>query len=445
MLARTQLNLPFNDPLEPRILPADGSVWFTLNHAVPRSGPDGAVAGGRMVQRPYRLRDFDAVMRLCSVKTCGVRPIDYYLSQGFFAAPCRLAVHLAWATHAYVDLDTYKGDEALRGLSPGDMVRELCWHCRDEDIPAPSIILSSGRGYYAKWFWSRPVPRAEVGRAIAINRALVRRLTRFRADPQAVDMARILRIPGSINAKTGGMVAIVWISESDGGPITYDFDTFARDILPLPVDASPDGLLQDGPSRLWRKTLPDACPGLFNREAWHWGVLEDLRTLAALRYSGGMVEPGMRDLFGHLAACQLARVVPVHVLYREIVAILRTLLPVGYIDRELHGHSATLLHRARRAAEGKLVTFRDGHRTPIYTYRKARMMDMMAITPAEERLMTRLISQTEKRRRETERRRTNGTIERKTWLAENAVSRERPWEAGGISRATWHRRRVAAS
>jgi hypothetical protein len=43
-------------------------------------------------------------------------------------------VHLAWVTHAYVDLDIYRSPE-LHGLKPDDMVREIIGHCDDEDIP----------------------------------------------------------------------------------------------------------------------------------------------------------------------------------------------------------------------------------------------------------------------------------------------------------------------
>ena len=35
-------------------------------------------------------------------------------------------------------------------------------------------------------------------------------------------------------------------------------------------------------------------------------VLVDVRSLAGLRYPDGIVREGMRDLYGHLGACQLA-------------------------------------------------------------------------------------------------------------------------------------------
>jgi hypothetical protein len=397
MTTRTQPDLPFVDPLEPRVLPRDGEAWFTLNHFVPSIGVDGEEASRRMVQRPYQLSDYEGIVRACGVRAPSIRLIDHYLSQGFFALPCRRAVHLVWLTHAYCDLDIY-------GKAPDDLVRELIWHCADHDIPPPSAILTSGRGFYCKWFWSQPIPRVEVGRAVAINRALVRLLAPFRPDPRAVDGSRILRLVGTVNSKNGGAVAIVWLNGPPGAPTTYDFDAFARAILSAAVDNCPDGVLHGGIAQARRDTPRHLHVTLFNREHWHWGVLEDIRALAAARYPGGIVQEGMRDLYGHLAACQLARVIPPATLFHEIVATVRSFLPAGYIDRELRGHCSTLLRRAVQAAEGERVRFRGKERTPIYTYSKACMIDRLGITPDEERNMTRLISDAEKRRRENERR-----------------------------------------
>jgi hypothetical protein len=78
-----------------------------------------------------------------------------------------------------------------------------------------------------------------------------------------------------------------------------------------------------------------------------------------------------------------------------------------------------------------------------YRYRKTSLIEMLQITPAEERHMKALISDGEKDRREVvrqrEQRRAAGMIERAEYEA-NAAARARPWEAAGISRATWYRR-----
>jgi hypothetical protein len=159
----------------------------------------------------------------------------------------------------------------------------------------------------------------------------------------------------------------------------------------------------------------------FNREHWHWGVLEDVRWLAATRYPGGIVAEGMRDTFGHLAACQIARVIKPRPLFHEIVAITREFLPASYVYAEtdgLRGHCSTLLKRAMGAAEGELVTYGDGQRTPIYTYSKQRLIDTLEVTPDEEQHMTRLISDSEKRKRERERR----TDDRRTMAGSRSIA-----------------------
>ena len=95
--AARQLALPF-DPVEPRALPKWG--WWTLN---------AKLESGRLDQTPHRLADLDYVLRHCR------RDVDTYMSQAFFDRPNRRAMHMAYATHAYVDLDTYRADR-LRGL-----------------------------------------------------------------------------------------------------------------------------------------------------------------------------------------------------------------------------------------------------------------------------------------------------------------------------------------
>jgi hypothetical protein len=172
---------------------------------------------------------------------------------------------------------------------------------------------------------------------------------------------------------------------------------------------------------------------IFTREGWHGTIIEDVCALPFLRPWGGLVPKGKRDLFGHIIASQLARIVLPGELPWNIIETCRRILPADYIDRELMGHSASVLARAIA-------------REP-YRYSKARLIDDLEITRAEERRMLALISDDEKRCRhlqaKTDRLRAAGMPQRETWLAQNSAEREKPWEAEGISRATWYRRRQA--
>jgi hypothetical protein len=389
------------------------------------------------------------------------------MSQGFFAAPWRRAVHLAWLTHAYVDLDIYKLPQVPNPGEAGIMLRVFC---RDEGIPEPSLIVSSGRGIYLKWCWSSPIPRAAAGRAVAVNRAMVKRFAAWGADPVAVDVSRLLRVVGTTNSKNGQRAAILWQAEHDGAPMTYDFDSFADEVLPYSLAQIREfraaaekrqagaQIASQERARRWQVATEERRKGharAFAPEDWHWGVLEDIRRLAELRY-GGVVPRGEAagavgvDLFGHLGACQLARVIPAGQLWFEIQAWARIILPPDYVrSEEFRRHCSTLLINARRAVAGGRVNYGSRQVTPIYTYRAAGMIERLQITPDEMRHMTRLIDGDEKRRRgreaKTAARREAGVLSREDWLAtvrEGSLKQTKPWKAEGISRASWFRRQA---
>jgi hypothetical protein len=408
--ANTQLALPLVDPLEPRILPQDGRVWFTTERFV-QSG-----ARGRWRVWPHLLRDIDDVLNQR-------HDPNTYFSQATYDLPQRLLIHIAWITHSHVDLDCYNEPE-WEGCTPDDIVREIVWHCDDLGIPPPSIILSSGRGFYCKWFWSQPIPRPEAARAGEVNRALCRAFERFGADRQSVDVTRILRISGTINSKNGQRVRIVWFNGSPDAPVTYDFDAFARDIVPASsgeeppvVTFGPGMSVPPGTGHNSRRTILR-----FNVAHWNWGVVEDLRTLAQLRWPGsGIVHEGQRDLFGHFAACALAHVVLPTRLPDEVVAICREFLPSGFIANELRRQCGTVVRKARDAANGVKVEFQGTRWDPRYAYRKTTIIEKLRIEPHEERHMTRLISDGEKHRRREERRRAAGMVERSEYEARSAA------------------------
>ncbi|MFL5289845.1 MAG: hypothetical protein ACJ8AW_55025 [Rhodopila sp.] len=410
--------LEFFDPLEARVLPRSDRPFWTLNVKV---------AGGRMSQKPYRLRDLEWVLR-------NVNPrLDTYMSQAFFDRPCRRALHVSWLTHAYVDLDIYRLPVPPNPHHAPHWVRQ---HCHDNNIPPPSLIIFSGRGIFLKWCWRSPIPRAAAGRAVAVNRTLVKAFAEFGADPACVDVSRILRVVGTTNSKSGEVAKILWQEEHDGDVATYDFGAFADEILLYTLEqvrgfraeqAAKIALLAQ--ERAKRRPKEQTGPGrrAFSWDDWHWGVLEDIRWLANHRWNG-TVPPGQRDLIGHLAACQLARVIPASQLWHEVQALGRLILPADYVSgSEFRQHCSTLLANAQRAARGEKVAFGGKAYAPVYTYRKDTLIDRLGITSDEMRHLTRLIDADEKRRRDREAtvaaRRSNGVMPRKEYEARSEQRR----------------------
>ena len=98
-------------------------------------------------------------------------------------------------------------------------------------VPDPSLVVCTGRGFHGYWLVAKPVRvRDDDDRAhqvVQANRMLARRL-----DGDAVgDLARVMRVPGTINPKTNTRCRLL----VEDGPI-YDFDGLVR---ALDVDACP--------------------------------------------------------------------------------------------------------------------------------------------------------------------------------------------------------------
>lgn len=66
----------------------------------------------------------------------------------------------------------------------------------------PSITVNSGRGTHAYWLLSEPIAASA---ATELQRRWVHTVG---ADPAAVDLARVLRVPGSVNTKNGQRVTV---------------------------------------------------------------------------------------------------------------------------------------------------------------------------------------------------------------------------------------------
>ena len=123
------------------------------------------------------------------------------------------------------------------------------------------------------------------------------------------------------------------MEQRDGSTITYDTNEFTDVIAPSgtaePSVTAEASLDVSQPSRLDRTVHTSRAARSFMREGWHWAIVEDCYALARLRW-GGTVPVGWRDSFGHVIACQLARIFHPKTLLREIVAAVSLILLADY-------------------------------------------------------------------------------------------------------------------
>lgn len=436
---KKQQEFNFFDPTEPRQIPSWG--WWTLNRKV----------GTQLTQKSYMLSQLEYVLTHID------KSKDTYMSQAFFTEQNRRALNLAYITHAYVDLDIYN-IPTLSGKSVDNIAHELLLYCQDNFIPAPSYIVSSGRGLYMKWAFDKPVPKRAAGIAVAVNKALVRKFESFGADSKAVDMSRILRVVGSVNSKNGEVVKILYLNGTSDNIKTYGFNDFADIILPLTYEEIKENrqkiieknnltILSHERRKHDINAKKQQNKRFFCWDDWHWKILTDLEKLAEIRYQGDKVPEGMRDIFGFIGSVQLAHIFGNNSgnLWFECLAWSRKILPFSYAGGELQRNCSTLLDRAKRAGAGEKVEYKGKQVSPIYTYRKSTLIDLFGVTDDEMPHMSALISDDVKRVRDTEAtrlaRRDQGIQNRSEWLAEHNVESSKPWEVAGISRATWYRQK----
>lgn len=407
---------------------------------------------GHLRQRVYNMSQYEFVLENCR------KDLDTYTSQCVFSAQNRRAINVKAITHAYIDLDTYNL-AAFEGYTPDQMVGAIRIFCEDLGIP-PSSIISSGRGYYVKWFFDQPLPKKLGGLFVMVLKRLKELFAEFGAD-KCTDLSRILRVVGTINSKSGQRAELMFLDKPDGMPRAWRFEDFANEVMPYSFEEvrqhkakrkrysdAQIASFAAWRARQQRQRIDTSIDATFWTN-WHWLVVTDVLELAKIRFAGGYVSEKQRDNFGHILTTNLAHVVSYGELWREIQAFARQILPSDYLDSDFTAHCSTVLDRAKEAAAGKTVTFNGKKVSPIYTYKKSTIIDFLGITSDEMKHMAALIDKSEKQRRQNnarrEGRRKTG-LSRDEWVESVKSGSEKetkPWEAMGISRASYYRKKKA--
>lgn len=116
----------------------------------------------------------------------------------------------------FVDLDVY--NVGLEGIDAHELLDKACdlvpW------MPLPTAVISSGRGYYFQWAFTKPLSREHLPAWQWVENALVEALEPLGADPAVKDAPRVLRVVGTIHGGTGRVVEGNIIQTA--GPIAFE-------------------------------------------------------------------------------------------------------------------------------------------------------------------------------------------------------------------------------
>lgn len=128
---------------------------------------------------------------------------DIYISMSTFYKPMRRIENIKELTCNFIDLDTYNTK-----FTKTQILMNLEYNYYNKSIPTPNLIIDSGRGLTLVWSIEK-VPYMALPLWKAIQEYLYSQLKEFGADRKALDATRILRVPGSINSKSGTRVSIL--------------------------------------------------------------------------------------------------------------------------------------------------------------------------------------------------------------------------------------------
>jgi PAS domain-containing protein len=383
--------------------------------------------GDFMQQKSYPLRDLPYVVANVD------RTRDTYLSQAEFSKPNRRVINLAQLGLLWVDLDVYNSE--FRGEAPERTLDRVFWYCSEEGIPAPSVAMFSGRGLYLKWIFTAAIPRQALPRWLAVQKELLRLFSPYGADSNAIDASRILRLEGTVNTKSG-LVCELMHPAKGCDPVLYSFDHLATELLPFTREevaaywekqrekekrrkAAQKGAQDAQQLRVIQGGGHPAHLRRFNPLKLNFDRLEDLRHVARLRGWTEGNPDGARDKFLFAGACFLAWMVAPGQLYHEGVALAREFCP-GWAQTRIYSAASAVHQRAQEAAKGKRHTYKGKEADGRYTWSNEKLVELLGITPEEERSLKTIISEGEAKQRDAardeKRRREAGAVSRGTYL-----------------------------
>ena len=329
---------------------------------------------------------------------------DKYFSLNSFYRPSRKGEDVRHIRALYVDIDCYKV-----GLKPHEVAKKLQDEYFEKKIPTPNVITFTGRGINCIW-WIKHAPKGAMKSWSRMNNYLFEQLKPLGADSScAVDVARVFRLPGSINSKSNEKVQ-AFIRKRD----KYHLGTLLEQWAPWTKEKREKLTVKKKrtvKSKFTLKTLARAR-------------IKDLETLQFLRNQDGVVD-GYREI-----ACFLYFYNKLCLMVNEEAAFNDVLeYNKGFIkplnENELKGIKQ---YTEKKAEEWKIAynlkAFMSRKNGEInqhgLIFSNKKLIDLLEITKEEQQFMTTIIGEEEKKRRERIRqaniRRKNGQAERHEYL-----------------------------
>ena len=220
---------------------------------------------------------------------------DCYLGMnGFTWNGKRCVSDVLQLTSFYVDFDFYNIPEYSH-LAPVDLaeliIKENPW------MPEPSAVIDSGRGLWMVWLFKKP-PRVKtkanhqwIPAWQEAQDFLIESLRKYGADSSCRDASRLVRMPETINSKTG-RTAHCWQTGNK-----YEFNNLKKIILDQKRSVwEQKAALKPKPRKKKTASVSNLNAKVKNPYTLHWTRMRDYRVLAEMR-GGHLYEHRRRALW----------------------------------------------------------------------------------------------------------------------------------------------------
>lgn len=360
---------PANDPMA--LWPKD---HVRILH--PSAGSRRGVAGvarrnGKWEETAVPLHDLERYVSLMGGLS------DVFMSPNSFYG-WRRVTQLAHLGANYVDLDYHKSNWA--GSTPEQVSEVVRRHLDDANLPEPSYILFTGRGLLVTWL-IHDTNRRALPRWIPVQQTLAAALSQFGADKGALDAARVFRVLGSINSKSGALVRPVWVSGPADNLTRYVFEDLAREVLPV-ERGELVSLRRERAKRKAEGQLLRPATRLDATTLWE-AYLTDLQRLLRHRWWGHL-PPGQRDFWLFIASVAMSWLVPAgQPLQRECFALAKEV--GGWSEGEMKSNMTSVFNRASAAARGEMIEFNGRKQDPRYRMKASTVVRWLDVTQIEMR------------------------------------------------------------
>jgi hypothetical protein len=314
---------------------------------------------------------------------------NIYMTPNSFFMPKRKIENIRKLNALYIDIDYYN----IEKLKTYDHERILTILENDyfgQDVPEPSFVIFTGQGLAAYWL-IEPVPIKVLPLWNAVQKHFLGKLKEMGADSKSIDGARIMRLAGSLNSKTGERSKLYIYDEN----LVYALRDIQEDYLPelTPYVKNPGYKAKGRKS----KTV-----NFYTLYSLHYARLNDILKLQEIRdgycrnNDGELTEDGQREfmcfLYRYWYCCYCND--PVQALENALEFNQGFRVPLANNEVE------KITAQAEKAYEKWLLDSPSGiFKRGGYNYKNETLIDKLNITDDEMKVMTTIINPGEKMRR----------------------------------------------